>query len=219
MKVLVIAAHPDDEVLGCGGAIAKLSSEGHEVKILVFGEGPSARGPINRDAVKAQAQNAAKILGAELIDILGYPDNRFDEFAILDLAREIERARADFPAELILTHHAGDLNQDHRQIAAATFVSCRPINKEPPELWCYEVPSSTEWGMLTSEVFRPNLFVKIDESSWKKKIRALREYKTEVRKFPHPRSPESLDALSRTRGSQAGLERAEAFYIARKVLR
>jgi len=218
MRVLVIAAHPDDEVLGAGGAIARFAAEGRRVEILIFGEGPSAREPIDKSDVKAQAANAARVMGARLAGILGYPDNRLDEFALLDLAREIEKVIDGFSPNLVLTHHAGDLNQDHRQVALATFIACRPTSGKAPEIWCYEVPSSTEWSVSASDGFSPNLFVSLSEPLWTLKMRALKEYKGELRRFPHPRSVKAIDALSRVRGVQAGLRRAEAFWLARKVV-
>ncbi|HDH97196.1 MAG TPA: PIG-L family deacetylase, partial [Proteobacteria bacterium] len=211
--------HPDDEVLGAGGTIARLAAEGHEIDILIFGEGPSARETVNKSEIERQAARAAKLVGARLMGVLGYPDNRLDEFALLDLAREIEGTIAKGHPDLVLTHHAGDLNQDHRQIALATFIACRPTRKHAPEVWCYEVPSSTEWNPLPREAFSPNIFMGLSESMWSLKIRALKEYKTEIGKFPHPRSVKALDALSRVRGAQAGIRRAEAFWLARKVIR
>jgi len=219
MKILVIAAHPDDEVLGAGATIAKLSKEGHEVKILIFGEGPASRESIEHTSIKKQAISAAKTLGAELIDVLSYPDNQLDKFTILDLARAIEAEVKRFTPELVLTHHFGDLNQDHGQIAKATFVACRPAANGSVEIWCYEVPSSTDWIVIPQDRFNPNLFVSIDESSWELKIQAMSEYKSELRVFPHPRSAEALDALSKVRGAQAGINRSEAFWLARKVVR
>lgn len=219
MKVLVIAAHPDDETLGAGATIAKFAKQGHKVRILIFGEGPLAREQVDTASVKRQANNAITTLGAKLIGVLGYPDNQLDKFALLELARKIEKEIENFSPELVLTHHFGDLNQDHRQIANATFIACRPVSNKCAELWCYEVLSSTDWIIAPQDRFNPNLFVKIDEACWKLKMRALNEYKSELRDFPHSRSTEAIEALSRVRGVQAGVARAEAFWLARKVMK
>lgn len=219
MKVLVISAHPDDETLGAGATIAKLAKEGHDVRVLIFGEGPSAREQIDTTSVECRANNAITTLGAKLIGLLGYPDNQLDKIALLELARAVEKEIKKFSPDLVLTHHFGDLNQDHRQVANATFIACRPVANKCPEIWCYEVLSSTDWTLAPKDVFHPNLFVSIDESSWELKIRALNEYKSELRDFPHPRSLQAIEALSRVRGAQSGINRAEAFWLARRVIK
>lgn len=224
-SILVIAAHPDDEVLGCGGTIARLSREGHSVYIAIMGEGVTARYPKRGQADKAllrklhrRSQQAAELLGARDVFPFQLPDNRFDTVPLLDVVKQIEALIERIRPSVIYTHHGGDLNIDHAIVCRATLAAARPAAGCPVrEILTYEVPSSTEWAFgQNTPAFCPNVFVDIS-AALEKKIQAMRLYESESRPFPHPRSPEALRALAQWRGSTAGLAAAEAFELIRKV--
>lgn len=212
--VLIIAAHPDDEILGSGGVIARLARIGADPYVLIIGEGVQARSDATPDQVRAiweSAVRAIEQIGARLVPSPRRPDNRLDQVARLDLARDVEQVVREVRPQTVLTHHLGDLNVDHRRIAEAVRVACRPAPHAPPSVaagYAFEVASSTEWGL---QPFTPDTFVEIEESDWIAKIEALRCYRQEMRPFPHPRSVEYLTALATIRGGQAGFARAEAF--------
>jgi len=223
--VLVIAAHPDDEVLGCGGTIPRLAQSGCEVHIAILGEGISARYP-HREQVGAseierlasQSNRVAEILQAQQVLAYGLPDNRFDTMPLLDIIKIIEELIAEVRPQVVYTHHGGDLNIDHRVVHQATLTATRPLTGHPVrEVYTYEVPSSTEWAFSRlGPVFQPNVFVDIS-NTLEMKLAALSHYQTEVRIFPHPRSPEAITAIARRWGSMAGLEAAEAFELIRAI--
>ena len=223
-NVLVVAAHPDDEVLGCGGTIARLRASAN-VHMVVLGEGVTSRYVSRRNAPKsavkrllAQARRAAAELGATSIEFAGLPDNRFDELALLEIVKRVERAIRRRQPQVVYTHHPGDLNIDHQLTFRAVLTATRPVpNCSVKELYTFEVPSSTEWAFHRMESsFRPNVFVDIS-ATLEIKLRAMRRYASEVRTFPHPRSPEALRALAQRWGSVAGVGCAEAFELIRSV--
>lgn len=225
MKVLVIAAHPDDEVLGCGGTIARLAGEGHEVGIAILGEGLTARyenreqaDRVLLDQLRARSRQAADVLKAKQIVTHDFPDQRLDTVALLEVIKIVEGAVAKFIPEVIYTHHAGDLNVDHQIVHRAVLTATRPTNDQPvKELYAFEVPSATEWAFQQIEpAFQPNVFVNISDTL-ELKIRAMSCYETEARAFPHPRSPQALEANARRWGSVAGCPAAEAFQLIRAV--
>jgi LmbE family N-acetylglucosaminyl deacetylase len=227
MKVLVIAAHPDDEVLGCGGTIARLTQEGHEVRIAILGQGIMARFA-NRnqeearlvEALQNYSREAGRLLGAKEVITYKFPDNRFDTVPMLDVAKTVEDLIQRFEPEAIYTHQGGDLNIDHLVTHRAVLTATRPMIGQPVnELYGFEVLSSTEWAFGQFQpVFSPNFFIDIKQTLHTK-IDAMRLYKSELREFPHPRSPEAITSLARYRGSSAGMEAAEAFVVIRKLTR
>jgi LmbE family N-acetylglucosaminyl deacetylase len=225
---LVIAAHPDDEVLGCGGTIAKLAGSGWKVNVLIMAEGATSR-QTTRDrsavaeelgALRGAASNAARILGAELLDILDFPDNRMDSVDLLDVVKSIESAVASCNPRLVMTHHASDVNIDHTIINNAVSAACRPTGQSPvDQLLFFEVPSSTEWRPAgSSRPFEAGLFVDVSETLHLKKA-ALGAYASEMRPFPHPRSVEAVEHLARWRGATVGCAAAEAFAVGRIVVK
>lgn len=225
MNVLVIAAHPDDEVLGCGGTIARLTQEGQNVYTAILGEGITSRYEKREkadrtqvEALHARCRKAAEILGAKDLFIYELPDNRFDTVPLLDVIKIVEKLIHRLQPQVIYTHHNGDLNIDHAVVHRAVLTATRPVQGSPVrELYAFEVPSSTEWGFQRLEaVFRPNVFVDI-HNTLDLKIKALSIYESEVRPFPHPRSPEAIRAIARRWGSVVGGEAAEAFELIRSI--
>lgn len=221
MIVMVIAAHPDDEVLGAGGTIARHVASGDSVSVVIVAEGATSRGvrteERNRDetaALRGASAAAARELGIHPPVHFGLPDNRLDELALLDIVQLLEREIDRVRPEVIYTHHHGDLNIDHRIVHGAVLTAARPVPGCPVRaVYCFETPSSTEWGQ---GMFRPQRFV--DISAWlEAKRRALECYVAEMRAFPHARSIESVEALARVRGVTCGLPAAEAFEVAREI--
>jgi LmbE family N-acetylglucosaminyl deacetylase len=224
-STLIIVAHPDDEVLGCGGLIPRLAQEGQEVFIAILGEGLTARyaKPAQAEAshiktLQAQSHLVAKTLQAKEVFHYGLPDNRFDSLPLLEIIKIIEKLIENIKPKVIYTHHAGDLNIDHRLANQAVLTATRPIRNHPvQEIYAFEVPSSTEWAFnQLSQSFNPNVFVDISDTL-NLKLKALYYYQTETRVFPHPRSPEAITATARRWGSVVGCEAAEAFELIRSV--
>lgn len=219
-KVLVIAAHPDDEVLGCGGAIARHIEEKDAVKVLILGEGITSRKGLSNIAIQKQqkelygrARNVLAVLGAGEPHLVKLPDNQFDSVPLLSIVHEIEAVLEEFRPDLVYTHHGGDVNIDHRITLEATEAAVRPLpGGYVREVRMFEIPSSSEWN-FTRPPFHPNVFVALTESQLKKKIDAMREYTLEIREFPHPRSPEYIGGLARVRGGGSGTKAAEAFEL------
>lgn len=224
-KVLVIAAHPDDEVLGCGGTIAKLAAQGTEVRILILASGLTSRADFPAEEAAARlkkhyerAEKAGALLGTKKVDLLGLPDQRLDTLPLLEITQSIERHVADFEPDTIFTQHGGDLNYDHVITFRATLTATRPqAGHCVKRVYAYEVASSTEWAFQSfSPVFKPDTFFDISETL-EKKISAMQLYESEARAFPHPRSPEALRAIAGKWGSTVGVAAAEAFDLIREV--
>ena len=225
-SILVVAAHPDDEVLGCGGTIARHADAGDMVRVLIVAEGATSRnGQRDRDQAADElsylaqaAQKASTILGAVGVELMDYPDNRLDSLDRLDLIKQIEERLARDRPEVVYLHHAGDVNVDHRRLHEAVVTACRPIPGQPVRrLLSFEVASSTEWQPPGSApAFHPNWFVDIS-AQWERKCLALETYASEMRPWPHARSIQSLEHLARWRGGQVGVEAAEAFCLLRQI--
>jgi len=225
MSILVVAAHPDDEVLGCGGTIFRRVEEGHEVHIAILGEGITSRYEGRDEAdqelvesLKETSREVGAFLGAEEVHLRSFPDNRFDTVPLLDVVKTIEGLIDEIEPEIVYAQHGGDLNIDHNIVYRATLTATRPMTDCPVrEVYAYEVASSTEWAFQEfSPPFRPNTFVDV-EGTLEKKIEAMQMYETEARPYPHPRSPESLRAIAQNWGRTAGLQAAEAFELVRSV--
>ena len=225
MKVLVLAAHPDDEVLGCGGTMARLAKEGHEVYIAIFGEGITSRftertqaDPEEIKQLHAKSQGVADLVGAKELFMYSLPDNRFDSMDILDVVKPIEQLVDRLRPEVVYTQHGGDLNIDHVVLYRATMTATRPMQGCPvKELYAYEVASSSEWAFQKfSPAFRPDTFVEITDYL-ELKIKAMEHYESEARPYPHPRSPDALRAQAMRWGSAVGVGAAEAFELVRAV--
>jgi len=220
--VLVVAAHPDDEVLGCGGTMAKHASQGDAVHVLFLADGVSSRGGPGIEEAKAKrmenAARAAKILGAQAPRGLGLADNRLDGLDLLDVIQPIEAAMAEIGPEIIYTHHGGDLNVDHRVTHQAVLTACRPKpGAAVRAIYAFEVLSSTEWASPSEdEPFRPARFVDVS-AHLEQKLGALACYEEEILEFPNSRSVEAVEAQARLRGASAGVTAAEAFEIIRQL--
>jgi len=222
-KVLIVAAHPDDEILGCGGTIAKHGLSGDEVYCLILSEGVTSR--YEKDALttiwvadakqkkEEAAIQAANILGMKLY-LRDFPDQQLDTIPLLEIVKTIEEVKDKVKPTIIYTHYKDDLNLDHRITFQACLTACRPLENETvKEIYSFEVPSSTEWGTHT---FTPNVFVDISET-FDKKIEALKCYESELRPYPHPRSLEAIKTLAMYRGYQSGLQLTEAFKLIRWI--
>jgi len=226
-SVLVVAAHPDDEVLGCGGTIARHADAGDQVQVLIVAEGATSRQQQrNRlqagdelSALSKAAKTAGSILGAAGVELLDFPDNRLDSLDRLDLIKRLEECIDRHQPQVVYVHHAGDVNVDHRRLHEAVVTACRPTPGHPVRrLLSFEVASSSEWQPPGSApAFQPNWFVDIS-GQWRRKREALVAYSSEMRPWPHARSLEALEHLARWRGAQVGVEAAEAFCLLRQLV-
>jgi len=227
--VLVIAAHPDDETLGCGATMAKLAAAGREVHVLFVATGVAGRYPdpgnhtqaiVDQVAVLRQdAARAGQILGVASQTFLDFPDNRLDTVPLMDLAHSLKRQVLAIRPSVVFTHHFGDYNWDHGRVHEASLMACRanPGEFYPQRLYAYEVLSSTERApAVPSRAFMPNIFVEIS-ATLETKIEALRQYASELGVYPHPRSPEAVRHLAGRRGSTVGMRQAEAFQLLREL--
>lgn len=225
--VLVVAAHPDDEILGVGGTVARHVAEGNQVYALILGEGQTSRGThreeVNRAVVDELHQNtleSAKAIGFREIFFADFPDNRFDQVDLLDIIKSVEQKIDELQPQIIYTHYSGDLNIDHQYTARAVLTAARPIGEYcVEEIYAFETLSSSEWNFNYSAqpAFCPNVFVDIT-NYYDKKEQAMKCYVSELCEFPHPRSLTGMDTLSKMRGMAAGMKRAEAFMLIRKSL-
>lgn len=221
MKVLVIAAHPDDETLGTGGTIARSTANGDEVWVCLLTEGVTARHEYS-DLQVACARKACDVLGVANMVFCGFDDQRLDGMPLLEVIRPIERCINEFRPEVVYTHFGHDVNQDHRVAFEATMVATRPVNGNPVQrVLCFETPSSTEWAApFNGGVFAPNVFVDIT-TTLPKKLEAMRVYAdthvSEVQAYPHPRSYEALEVYAKRHGVVAGFRAAEPFMLIREL--
>ncbi len=225
MKVLVIAAHPDDEVYGMGGTIAKLSEQGHQVYVLIITDGCTSQyrnsENINDIIYKKQRETriANEILGVKEVFFCDLPDMHLNEVPHVTVNEKIEAIIKSIKPEEVYTHFYGDVNLDHQIVYKSTLVATRPIpNQSVKRLYAYSVPSSTEWTPHSPGTsFLPNVFSDIKNYINIKEM-AIKAYETEVRNYPHPRSCESVKALDLAVGLQCGLESCESFVLLRSLV-
>ena len=227
-KILVVVAHPDDELLGLGATMNRLISEyNNSVHVVILGEGITSRSD-NRDVKKWEDEllihrnnikQAQAAIGYSSVSIYDFPDNRFDTVALLDIIKVIEKEKANFKPEVIFTHHGGDVNVDHQRTFEAVITACRPMAHELVKtIITFETPSGTEWRASTDpKHFIPNLIIEISEEGLKAKIDAMECYEFEKRPYPHPRSPEALRVVAQRWGVMTGTKLAEAFCLVRSI--
>ncbi len=225
-KILVVAAHPDDEILGCGATIARHCKEGDSVDILILGEGAASRKLGNSDSevqeeiskLRIAGAKAAALLGANEPTFVGLPDNRLDSIDLLEIVAKVQDICESVGPEVIYTHHWADLNVDHRIVCSAVMTAARPLpGSEVTSIYSFEVLSSSGWQFALGESFDPNYFVDVSETL-EDKQNALECYSSEMRDFPHARSHIAIEALAKYRGALTGVEAAEAFVMIRQLV-
>ena len=223
-NILVFAAHPDDEILGCGGTLLSFKKKGFKIKVIFLSDGETSR--INYQSKKnlikkryEQAKNVSKKCKFLKPIFKNYPDNKLDTVPFLSIVQSIEEEIKNFKPSIIFTHFENDLNVDHRLVFKAVVTATRPKSKTfVSKIYCFEIPSSTDFNFSRNKnkLFNPNYFVNI-ENFIKKKIDCLKIYKSEMRSWPHPRSLKGVKNLTQYRGSLVGLKFAEAFVNLREV--
>ena len=227
-KILVIVAHPDDELLGLGATMHKFINEKNcAIRVAILGEGITSRSDKRKpeqwsEELKIHRQNieaARKSIGYESVGIYDFPDNRFDTVALLDIIKVIEKEKSAFQPDIIFTHHGGDLNIDHQRTFEAVITATRPIKQEGVKtIITFETPSGTEWRSPTDpKHFLPNLFFSVSEEDVDAKIKGMESYEFECRNYPHPRSPEALKIQAQRWGVVIGTNFAEAFCLIRSI--
>lgn len=228
-RILLVVAHPDDELLGCGATMYRLIHVHNcTIKVVILGEGITSRSE-QRDVEKwkkelelhrANIKKAQSSIGYQDISIHDFPDNRFDSVALLDIVKIIEKEKAAFSPEVIFTHHGGDVNIDHQRTFEAVITACRPMENERVQaIITFETFSGTEWRASSDpKHFIPNLFVVIDEKGLQAKIKGMESYEFERRAYPHPRSPEALKIAAQRWGIAIGRQYAEAFCVIRMII-
>ncbi|MDC0233078.1 PIG-L family deacetylase [Pelagibacteraceae bacterium] len=220
-NMLIIAAHPDDEVLGCGGTIAKYSSK-KNIYLCILSDGESSRDISNKKNLAKKIENRKKmalkssaILGIKKVFFGDFPDNKFDSVDLLSIVKFIEKIIIKVKPSTVFTHYENDLNIDHCLTFKASITACRPQYKNNINIFSYFVPSSTDWN-LKSDIFNPNWFEEISKFSSTKK-KALNCYSSELRKSPHPRSLKYIESLDLINGEKIGVKKAEAYLLLRYV--
>lgn len=224
-KVLVVAAHPDDEILGCGATMAKHIENGDQVKVIIAAEGLTSRlnsdnsEDLSKELVELQniSLTANSKLGVKDVEFLSLPDNKMDSVTLLDVIKKIETVVSAYRPNIIYTHFPNDLNIDHRILSEAVLTATRPMpGLKVNEIYFFEIASSTEWNYSgnTSKAFYPNYFNDVTDTL-NKKLEALKIYKGEMREYPHSRSIENLKNMALVRGANCGVNAAEAFVVGR----
>lgn len=222
-KILIIAAHPDDEVLGCFGTVAKLINQGYEAYTLILGEGKTSREDIRNvennteelNVLNNEIISANKIIGIKKVFIESLPDNRFDSVDLLDIVKIISKVKEEVKPDIIFTHYENDLNIDHQLTYKAVITATRPMIDEcVKEIYSFEVLSSTEWNYPLS--FSPDTFFDISDTL-NLKIDAMKEYSSELCIYPHPRSLEGIELNAKYNGVRVGRNYVEAFKSVRVI--
>jgi LmbE family N-acetylglucosaminyl deacetylase len=234
MRVLVLVAHPDDEVLGMGGTMLRHAQKGDFVKVTYFATGITSRRSANYrnktsyeqnknetklmqkeiQSLRNDAKKSCNILKVKDIKFYDFPDNEMDGIPLLKIVKVVEKEIKETKPDRIYTHHHNDLNVDHKVVFNAVLTASRPVGSTVKEIITFEVPSSTEWNYPAH--FNPNYFVNV-KAQLSAKIKAMQAYKNEIRDFPHPRSVENLKNVVQRWGSVSGNVAAEAFEIVRKI--
>lgn len=227
-KILVVVAHPDDELLGLGATINRLVNDYNcQCRAVILGEGITSRSDMrDRESWDKELElhrrniySAQQAIGYESVGIYDFPDNRFDSVDLLDIIKVVEKEKAQFQPEVIFTHHGGDVNIDHQRTFEAVITATRPMQHERVKtIIAFETPSGTEWRAASDpRHFIPNLFFEISESNLQAKIKGMESYEFEKRPYPHPRSPEALTIQAQRWGVAVGKYYAEAFILVRNI--
>jgi LmbE family N-acetylglucosaminyl deacetylase len=214
--ILVIATHPDDEVLGCGGTIALHTRAGHAVTTVIVCEGESLRYGKGGVGQSAHVWCAAEKLGVKDVRLLGFPDQRLDTLTLTDIISPIEQIVREIQPHIVYCQYGGDINLDHQLVSKAVLVATRPTERSLATIYSFDTASSTEWAY--PRTFVPDTWVDIS-TTLQAKLAAMSCYKSELRDYPHPRSLEALQYKARAWGNQSCLDAAEVFMTIRKVCR
>ncbi len=218
-NILIIAPHPDDEVLGCGGTIKKLSSAGNKLYVLVVTRGK--KGLYSEEKilnVRSEARSAHKILGITETRFLDFPAPDLDLVSIAEISGAISSVINEFQISSLYLPHRGDIHNDHKVVFNAGLVAARPVNGNPVRrIYSYETLSETEWAApFSDDAFIPDFYINISDVLISK-LEAIKCYKSQLRDFPNPRSLKSIEALANLRGSTVGFTHAEAFMTIRVI--
>lgn len=227
-RIMVVASHPDDELLGLGATMHKLIKEqGVQTRVIILGEGITSRSDARdtelwKDALEKHHRNvetARQLIGYQGVQAYDFSDNRFDSHSLLDIVKVVEHEKEQFRPDYIFTHHGGDLNIDHQMTFQAVMTATRPMEGELVKaVFTFETPSASEWqATCDPRHFMPNLYMEISEEDLQVKCDAMAAYEFESRTFPHPRSSEALKSLAKFRGYTVGKQLAEAFQMVRMI--
>ena len=221
-KILVIGAHPDDETYGMGGTIARYCSNNDIVHVLIITDGSSSQYENYEEMIerkKNETRNAMDILGLKNIEFNMLPDMKIDTIPHVKINSIIEKKIADFKPDIVYTHFWGDANKDHRLVFESTIVAIRPTSDQSvKKVYSYEIPSSTEWQAPISDLqFHPTSYIDISDFL-DKKIRAIECFKSEIKPFPHPRSPEAVKIYNKRTGNSICILAAERFFLLREII-
>ncbi|MGH3166203.1 MAG: PIG-L deacetylase family protein [Trebonia sp.] len=218
-RVVVIAAHPDDELLGAGGTLIRHVRDGDETHAIIVADGAGSRYPAElASTLEKQARRAAEIIGFASLRFLSLPDQRLDTVPLIALTQTLESVLGDIAPDTVYTHFPEDVNADHRLVAKCAWTACRPYAQTGVRRFAvFETPSSTEWAWpITGTEFRPSLYVDVSDTL-PAKIEAMECYETELRDYPHPRSSRALRERAAYWGSHVGRLAAEPFMMLREV--
>ena len=234
MNILIVVAHPDDEVLGMGATILRHATQGDKITVAYLATGITSRYDSNYqnvrsyesnkkqqlntksqiDELRKDAKKACNILKVKKNIFFDFPDNEMDTVPLLKIVKTVEKLIKEIKPDRIYTSHYGDLNVDHRVVFEAVLTACRPVGSSVKEIICFEILSSTEWAFP----YFQNYFINI-KNQLTKKINAMQAYKNEIRKFPHPRSVENIKNSAHKWGTISGFHAAEAFEVIRKLVK
>jgi LmbE family N-acetylglucosaminyl deacetylase len=214
-NILVLAAHPDDETLGMGGTISRLTSEGHNVRVLTFTDGESSRGTATKNR-NPKLKNISDILGISSFESGDFPDNAMDSVPLLELAKFIEFNKG-FEPDIVFTHNVSDLNIDHTLVYKATLTAFRPQLGNNMDIYSYFVPSATDYNP-NNNFNGNNVYFKLSNEDVSKKLSALKVYDAEMREYPHTRSYQNITSLINVWGSEVGTQYAEKFKLIRSLV-